>query len=263
VSLSLFVSLATALALGVAVIALWLLSLRLRDASIADVFWGPSFALVVAVALAVGGGGPRGPFVAVMVGLWAARLALHIAVRRRGHGEDRRYAAMRRRDADAFRWTSLPKVFLLQGGLAWVLGAPLVAAILSPEPLGPLDLLGAVVWLAGFACEAVADEQLRRFRASGGPSGRVLDTGLWAWTRHPNYFGETVLWWGFWVVACAAGAWWTVWSPCLVTFLLLRVSGVTLLEPDLVQRRPAYAAYARAVPTFLPRPPRRTGEGRR
>lgn len=235
---------------------LWVVSLPLRDASIVDSFWGPAFLVASAAYVLRSGASPRAVLILILVALWALRLAIHIFTRNRGHGEDRRYVAMREQAGAAFWWVSLFRVFLLQAVLAWLISAPLAAAIASAAPLGLADALGVLLWGAGLAIETAADAQLRAFRADPAARGTVLRTGVWAWSRHPNYFGEALLWWGYFVLALAAGAGWTIFAPLLMTFLLVRVSGVALLERDLAQRKPGYADYMREVPSFIPRPPR-------
>ncbi len=236
----------------------WIASVRLRDASIVDWFWGPAF-LVAAVTYVIRAGTltARSDVLIVIVAVWALRLAVHIYIRNRGHGEDARYQVFRAQAGDAFWWISFFRVFLLQSILAAIISAPLLAAAFADAPLGPLDWLGVAVWLVGFSFEALADLQLRRFRADPATRGQVLRTGLWAWTRHPNYFGEAVLWWGYFLVALSSGGWWTIFAPLLMTFLLVRVSGVALLEQTVVARRPGYADYIRDVPAFIPRRPGR------
>ncbi|HEY6100998.1 MAG TPA: DUF1295 domain-containing protein [Anaeromyxobacter sp.] len=239
--------------------AAWGASLRLRDASIADVVWGPAIAGLGWIALALGPGTTaRGTLLVALATVWAARLAVHLARRRRGKGEDRRYRAMRERHGARFATVSLFTVFLVQAGLQWAVAAPLLAAA-SPgmaRPLGPLDAIGAALFGAGFLVEALADAQLARFLSDRGAAGRVMDRGLWRWSRHPNYFGEAVLWWGLGVVAAAGGAPWALAGPLLLTLLLLRVSGVTLLESTIADRRPGYAEYVARTSAFVPRPPR-------
>jgi steroid 5-alpha reductase family enzyme len=237
---------------------LWIVSLRLQDASIADPFWGPGFLVVTVVYLVVHGDpSPRGLLVTGLVAAWAARLGLHLLTRNRAEGEDPRYAAMRARGGASFAWSSLFTVFWLQAAILWVVSLPVLGAIAGTVPLGPLDALGAAVFLGGFFTEAIADAQLVRFRADPANRGRILDSGLWRYSRHPNYFGDAVLWWGIYLLAVAAGAAWTVVGPALMTFLLLRVSGVTLLERGLRERKPGYDAYARRTSAFVPWPPRR------
>lgn len=246
-----------ALALALALVPLWALSVRLRDVSIVDPFWGPGFAIVATVTLARhSDGGPRAWLVWALVGVWALRLAVHL-LRRRGHGEDFRYAAMRARHGPSFVWTSLGIVFGLQGALILGIAAPVLAAVsAAPGPLGPLDAAGALLWAAGFTFEAVGDHQLQAFKQDPANRGRVCDRGLWRYTRHPNYFGDALLWWGLGLFGASVGAWITLLGPALMTFLLVRVSGVALLEKDIAERRPAYRDYIRRTSAFLPWFPR-------
>ncbi len=187
-----------------------------------------------------------------LAGAWALRLSIYIAWRHRGQPEDRRYQAIRRRNEPNFQWKSLYLVFGLQALLGWLVAAPLMAAVASPAPWSPLDGVGVAVAAFGLLYEAVADAQMARFRADPRNRGTVMDRGLWRFSRHPNYFGECCLWWGLWLVAAGAGAWWTVLSPLLMTVLLLKVSGVPLLEQDLGRHRPGYADYVRRTPSFVP-----------
>lgn len=235
--------------------AAWLVSLYLDDVSIVDLLWGPAFALLTWGYLAMdGGAGLRPWLVAALVTLWAVRLAWHLTARHQG--EDPRYTAMRERNGPAFRWRSLVTVFWLQAALVWVLSWPLLMAVRVGGSPGLLDALGTGLFVAGFVFEAVADLQLTRFRRRPDSAGRVLDGGLWRYSRHPNYFGEALLWWGLWMLAVPAGGWWTVFSPILMTWLLLRVSGVPLLEGRLKQNRPEYESYAGRTSAFVPWPPR-------
>lgn len=246
--------------LGVAVVALatWVVSLARRDVSIVDSLWGPMIALAAWVyALLAPLTGPRELLVLGLASLWAVRLSGHITRRNHGQGEDRRYQAIRARNQPHFEYKSLYLVFGLQAGLAWIVALPLMAALAGDRPLGWLDGLGAALWLFGLGYEALADRQLARFKADAANQGKIMDRGLWAWSRHPNYFGECLVWWGAWLMAVAAGAAWTVISPLLMTVLLLRVSGVALLEKDLAERRPAYRDYMARTSAFVPWPPRR------
>jgi steroid 5-alpha reductase family enzyme len=194
--------------------------------------------------------------VLVLVTVWAVRLAAFLAARNWNAPEDHRYQAIRARNQPHFEWKSLYLVFGLQGLLAWLVSAPLAAAVASPAPLGPLDWIGGLLVAFGIVFEAVADAQLARFRRDPASAGRVLDSGLWRWSRHPNYFGECCVWWGFYLLAVAAGGAWTVFAPLLMTLLLLRVSGVALLEKDIGERRPAYRDYVARTSAFIPWPPR-------
>jgi steroid 5-alpha reductase family enzyme len=235
----------------------WGVSVLKHDVSIVDRIWSLLIlSAALAYALGVGLKMPRTAMVLVLVSVWALRLSLHITLRGWGEPEDRRYQAIRARNEPGFQWKSLYLVFLLQGGLAWVISLPLLAALSSDRPLSWLDVLGSLVWLVGFLFETIADWQLARFKADPSNRGRVLDTGLWRYSRHPNYFGEFLVWWGFFLIALAAGGWWSLISPLLMTVLLLRVSGVTLLEQDIVERRPAYRDYMRRTNAFFPGPRR-------
>jgi steroid 5-alpha reductase family enzyme len=235
----------------------WVYSVARRNVAIVDSLWSLMIlASPVVYLLATGPAGPRGTLVLAMVAVWALRLSAHITVRNHGHGEDRRYQAIRRNNEPHFWFKSLYIVFGLQAVLAWFVAMPAVAAVASPAPLGWLDGLAVAVWGAGMFFEAVGDWQLMRFQRRRESEGEVLDTGLWRYTRHPNYFGEALLWWGIYLAAVAAGAWWTLASPILMTFLLLRVSGVALLEKDIAERRPAYRAYVERTSAFIPAPPK-------
>jgi steroid 5-alpha reductase family enzyme len=243
---------------AVAAFATWLLSLYLRDVSIVDSLWSLLF-LLAACCYALGAGqpGPRTPLILLLTGVWALRLAVFITWRNWGHGEDRRYQAIRARNQPHFELKSLYLVFLLQAVLAWLISLPLFGAIVSPGPPGALDVAGAALWLVGLVFEAGGDWQLARFKADPGNQGKVMDRGFWRLTRHPNYFGDFCVWWGFYAIAVSAGAWWSFPGPLLMSLLLMRVSGVTLLEKDIGERRPQYADYVRRTNAFFPGLPKR------
>jgi len=235
----------------------WLASLPLRNVSIVDSLWSLMF-LAAAAAYAYLQPGPLGAravLVLVLVAVWAIRLSAYITWRNRGHGEDFRYQKIRANNDPGFAFKSLYIVFGLQAGLAWVISLPLLAAIDSSVPLGWLDLAGVALWLVGMVFEAGGDWQLARFKADPANRGKVLDSGLWRYTRHPNYFGDFCVWWGLFLVALAGGGWWSVVGPLLMSFLLLKVSGVALLEKDIGERRPAYRDYVRRTSAFFPGPP--------
>ena len=237
----------------VVAVIVWAASVPLRDVSIVDSAW-PLLVLapvLVAVAL-VPQAGPRTPWLPLLAGAWALRLAVYITWRHRGHGEDPRYAKIRARNEPNFALKSLYLVFGLQALLAWVVALPVVAAVESAARWNAVDVIGIALFALGLVIEAVSDAQLARFKAAPGNRGRVMAQGLWRYSRHPNYFGEFCVWWGLWLVALAAGAWWTVASPLLMSVLLLKVSGVTLLERDIADRRPAYHAYAARTNAFFP-----------
>lgn len=245
----------TPIVIAVALFLLWLLSLKLKDASIVDIFWGLGFAMVaVTTYLATDGFAGRKQLITALTIIWGVRLAWHIGSRNIGKGEDYRYQAMRKKLGAKFPIMSLFTVFLLQGALMWLISMPLQAAQIPAQPdrLTVWDSAGLLVWIVGFLFEAIGDWQLRRFKSDPANKGKLMDQGLWAFTRHPNYFGDALLWWGFYLIACAAGAWWTVFSPALMTFLLLKVSGVAMLERSLTKTKPEYEAYARRTNAFLP-----------
>jgi steroid 5-alpha reductase family enzyme len=245
---------------------IWIASLARRDASIVDVFWGPGFALVACVYAALADGWPPRKMLALaLVSLWGLRLAVHISWRSRGMGEDYRYVEMRERHGERFWWVSLFTVFLLQGVLLWVISAPLLQVIRASEPTGwtEFDLAALILFFIGFLFEAVGDLQLARFRSDPRNRGKVLRSGLWRYTRHPNYFGDAVVWWSFFLLALGTpGSLWTVYSPLMMTFLLLNVSGVGLLEKKLNRTRSEYADYVAETNAFLPWFPRTTAGSR-
>ncbi len=235
----------------------WLVSLLKRDVSIVDSLWSLIFlALCTTYFLLNEFTTLRGTIVLALVALWAVRLSAYITWRNWGEPEDARYQAMRRKHSPNFALKSLGIVFLLQGTLAWIISLPLLAATTGSIPLNYIDMLAIALVLFGVMYESIADAQLAAFKASPENRGKVMDTGLWRNTRHPNYFGECCVWWGFYLFALAAGGWWSVLSPVLMTFLLLRVSGVTLLEKDIVERRPAYRDYISRTNAFIPGPVR-------
>jgi steroid 5-alpha reductase family enzyme len=231
----------------------WIVSFFKGDVSIVDSLWSLIFlALCTAYFLLNEFTTARGIIVLALVAAWALRLSAYITWRNWGEPEDARYQAMRRRHAPNFAIKSLWLVFLLQGVLAWVISLPLLAAVTGSRPLHLIDIAALALVLFGILFESIADAQLSAFRAQPGNRGNVMDKGLWRYTRHPNYFGECCVWWGFYLFAVAAGGWWSILSPLLMTFLLLRVSGVALLESDIAERRPAYRDYIRRTNAFFP-----------
>lgn len=254
--MSLAVLLLTALATSLgAMFLLWCLSLALRDASIVDIWWGPGFALIAGVTFALA---PEGnPLATALTALWGLRLGAYLLVRNAGHGEDPRYQAMRRHHGERFPVRSLMTVFALQGVLMWLVSMPVQVANHGGGGAGLTAALGFGLWAVGLFFEAVGDLQLARFKADPENKGRVMDRGLWRYTRHPNYFGDACAGWGIWLVCLGApGALWTVLSPALMTFFLLRISGVALLERSIGKRRPEYAEYQRRTSAFFPLPPK-------
>lgn len=239
----------------------WLISLAVKDSSIVDIFWGTGFAIITFIYfLLTDGYETRQILVLALVVIWGLRLSLHIGSRNIGKGEDFRYQKWRQEAGPSYWWVSFFKVFLLQGVILWIVSAPLLAAQYhtTPASLTVLDILGVLVWGVGFFFEAVGDWQLRQFKADPSNKGKVMDHGLWRYTRHPNYFGDAVLWWGYFLLALSTpGGFLTVFSPAIMTYLLVRVSGVAMLERTLQRSKPEYAEYIRRTSAFLPMPPKK------
>jgi steroid 5-alpha reductase family enzyme len=244
--------LALVLILGIAVAA-WAISVAIRNVAFVDSLWSLFF-LVAALVFAVAAWplSARGLLVTVLVAIWALRLSIYITARNWGEPEDYRYQKIRANNEPGFAFKSLYIVFGLQGVLAWIIAMPLMPAIMKPGNIGLLEILAFSLWLVGFVFEAGGDYQLSRFKSDASNKGRVLNTGLWRFTRHPNYFGDFCIWWAFYLFAFAAGGWWTVVSPLLMSILLLKVSGVAMLEKTITQRRPDYADYIRRTNAFFP-----------
>jgi len=227
--------------------------------SIVDPVWPLAFLIAHGVYIAVAPGpvGARAWLTFGLIAVWTVRLGGYLTWRKFAEpGEDRRYTAMREKRGPAFATSSLWIVFWLQAALAWFVSLPLLSTSLSTRPLGLLDALGALLFAFGWLFETVGDLQLARFKGDPKNRGKVLRTGLWRWTRHPNYFGNACMWWGVFAIALAGGGWWSFPGPLFMTFLLLQVSGVRLLEADIKERRPEYADYIRRTSAFVPRKPR-------
>jgi len=245
-------------AIAVIMLGAWLASIWKRDVSIVDTLWSLLFLAAALVYFALQPQpGARAYLALSLVAIWALRLSVHIGWRNRGSGEDRRYRAIRVNNEPRFWLKSLYIVFALQGALAAIISLPLLIAIQGQAELGPLDMIAVALWMIGITFETVGDLQLAAFKRSKENQGKVMDRGLWRYTRHPNYFGDCCVWWAFYLLALSAGGWWTIISPVLMTWLLLKVSGVSLLEHDIGERRPAYADYKRRTSSFIPWPPRR------
>ncbi len=260
--------LTNALAIGLMMAFVWLLSLPLKDASIVDMFWGLGFVLVAWTTWGQAPGDPaRKLLIAVLVTIWGARLSGYIAWRNIGHGEDPRYQAMREKAGPRFPLLSLVRVFLLQGVVMWIVSLPIQAGQVPADRPAPtwLDWLGLACWGVGVFFEGVGDFQLARFKSNPENRGRVLNHGLWRYTRHPNYFGDFLMWWGLYLIALAAAPaanWWTAVGPFIMSFFLMRVSGVTLLEKSLKESKgPAYEDYIRRTNAFFPGPPKPESAG--
>ena len=248
-----------ALAITVLMIVTWVISLVLKNASIVDVAWGIGFVAVAwMVAARVDGNVDRQFLIVAMTTLWGVRLAVYLFIRNRGAGEDHRYRAMRKRWGSRFPLVSLGTVFVLQGVLMWIVSLPVQLGQVQESPdVGVLAWLGVAVWAVGLFFEAVGDAQLAQFREDPANEGLVMDRGLWKYTRHPNYFGDACVWWGIALVAAetTVGRWGLI-GAVVMTVLLRKVSGVTLLEKSLVKRRAGYEEYIARTSPFLPRPPK-------
>ncbi|MFD5881801.1 DUF1295 domain-containing protein [Streptomyces yangpuensis] len=234
---------------------------RLRLHRVVDIAWGVAFSAVAATTylLSAGHGDPeRRLLVAAATVLWGLRLSAHIAWRSRSHGEDPRYTALLDKARGNRTWYALRTVYLLQAALVWLISLPVQVASYAGGPVGLLGVLGLIVWAAGLGFEAVGDHQLARFKEDPANRGRIMDRGLWGWTRHPNYFGDSLVWWGIYLLACASlsSALLSLVSPVVMTGLLTVGSGKRLLEKHMAGR-PGYAEYAARTSGFLPRPPRR------
>jgi len=239
---------------------LWPLSIWLRNASIVDPFWGMGF-VITALYGCLKFGIPAKPMhfaVLILLVIWGLRLSVYLFIRNLGKGEDPRYQAFRAKYGPERYWyVSLFQVFWLQGFIMWVVFLP-VTAVWMKSATGFLlvpGLVGMLLWLAGFLIEAFGDWQLWKFKQNPLNKGKILDSGLWAWTRHPNYFGESLIWWGFGLIAASYGLWFALISPVLMTWLLLKISGVKMTEEKLLRERPDYADYVKRVPAFFPRKP--------
>lgn len=248
-----------ALVIAILMVGTWLLSLVLKNASIVDITWGLGF---VAVAwsgrIDTDGNAARQWLLTVLVSVWGVRLAGYLFWRNHGKGEDFRYRAMRKHWGQRFGLVSLVTVFALQGTLMWIVSLPVQLGQARATAIGPLAYIGAAVWLIGIGFEAVGDLQLARFKADPSNAGRVMDQGLWRYTRHPNYFGDSLVWWGIALIAAetGTGAWGLI-GAAVMTVLLLKVSGVALLEKSLVKRRDGYREYVARTSAFVPLPPKR------
>lgn len=249
---------------------LWRVSLRTGDCSVVDLYWGFGFGVIAWINLALAGNWRTAPVVlACLVTVWSLRLGIHLAIRHsRATEEDPRYAEMRRRNGPGWERRSFWMVFMLQAVVMWLIALPLHLSLASPtvadDGLPPVAIAGIALFVAGMLVEALADAALARFKRDPRNAGRLLTTGLFAWSRHPNYFGETLLWWGLGLLALSiAGTPVVLVGPALLTLLLLKVSGIPPLEAHL-SSRDGFADYVARTSPFLPLPPQaargRTGD---
>jgi steroid 5-alpha reductase family enzyme len=230
-------------------VVLWIVSVRIHNSSIVDIFWGPAFALVAWLTVLEFQPGPRGLLVAGLVSVWGLRLGIYLARRNLGHGEDKRYVAMRSRHGAAWWWRSLFIVFGLQGVLVWIVSLPVRTAIVATfDGWRWTDLVGVALVVVGVGFESIGDWQLASFKARPENKGKIMNQGLWRYTRHPNYFGDFVTWWGFGVLGAD---WFSLMGPVVMSVLLIRVSGKALLEAGM-RGRPGFDEYEKATSGFFP-----------
>ena len=244
----------TLVALFIIAFTLWIVSRIKHDVGIVDSFWsllilvaGLCFLVFTDTSIT-----DRHGVVMLLLTAWAIRLAAHITWRNWGQEEDNRYQSIRENNQPNFEFKSLYIVFLLQAFLALIVALPLMSIFSSETAINSLDYIAFALWITGMSFETVSDLQLARFKASDKNRGKVLNTGLWRYSRHPNYFGEFCIWWAFFLFAVASGYWWSIVSPLLMSILLLKVSGVSLLESTISERRPEYASYSRTTNAFFP-----------
>ena len=235
---------------------LWIWSVFIKNVSIIDIFWGLGFVIVnMFYACMSGDLTARKLLVLILVSIWGLRLAIYLAIRNTGKGEDFRYQEFRRNyGPKRYWWFSFFQTFLLQGALIMVVSLPLLGinSSTSNGTLNVLDYIGIVVWLIGFTFEAVGDFQLTRFKRNFKNKGKVLNTGFWKYTRHPNYFGDSAVWWAYAILSIAAGSYWQIVGSIVMTFLILKISGVSLLEKTLKESKPQYRDYIEKTNSFFP-----------
>ncbi|TNF98454.1 MAG: DUF1295 domain-containing protein [Gammaproteobacteria bacterium] len=237
----------------------WLISIKKNDVSIVDSIWSLMILEAGFVYFAVAETwNVRNTLILSLLLIWALRLSIHITSRNWGEGEDRRYQKIRVKYSPNFAYKSLWIIFIFQAIVAWIISLPLWPALSSGTGLHVIDYIAMGLWLTGMVFESVADWQLQQFKANPDNHNRVMDRGLWRYSRHPNYFGEALIWWAFYLFSFASGAWWTFPAPILMTWLLLKFSGVVMLEQDITDRRPGYRQYIKTTNAFLPGRPRQT-----
>ncbi|MBK7711494.1 MAG: DUF1295 domain-containing protein [Bacteroidales bacterium] len=235
---------------------LWIVSILIKNVSIVDIFWGAGFVITSAYYfLNSNGNETRKIILMTLVALWGLRLTVYLAWRNIGKGEDFRYREFRRKYGEKrYWWISFFQTFLLQGVLMWLISAPLLGAQYFGKdfPPGLIDFTGIALWIIGFAFEAGGDIQLALFKSDPSNKGKVLNKGFWHYTRHPNYFGDSAVWWGFGLICIASGSYWPVLSSLLMTALIIKVSGVALLEKTLKEEKPHYREYIEKTSSFIP-----------
>ena len=241
---------------------LWIVSLLVKDASIVDIFWGPAF-IVLGSSLLVSMDqvySERSLFILFLVSLWAIRLASHIGFRNIGHGEDFRYVEWRKESGKNYWWHSFIRVFLLQGGLCTLVGVSIYFGYLNEKPLSFIEtMFSSTIFFIGLAWESISDLQLKAFRKNPKNKGKICKSGLWKYSRHPNYFGDSLFWWGITIYCFALSNNLLIFiAPIIMTYLLLRVSGVTMLENRLSKKKDGYTEYINSTSSFIIMPKRKS-----
>jgi steroid 5-alpha reductase family enzyme len=235
----------------------WIVSVFRQNVTHVDSMWSLFFLLAsFAYVESFSAISARGLIVLNLLTIWALRLSIYLTRRNWGPHEDHRYVAIRQNNTPHFKWTSLYIVFGLQAVLAWIISLPILGSINSSTPLNIIDIVGILLTVFGITWESIADWQLTKFKRMNTNQHKVLNSGVWRYSRHPNYFGECCVWWGFFLIALAGGAWWSLPSVILMTLLLLKVSGVALLEKDIAERRPEYLHYIKTTNSFIPGKPK-------
>lgn len=244
---------------------LWLISIIIKNVSIVDLFWGLGFVLTAGFYfLKTDGTGFRKIILMALVAIWGLRLSIYLAWRNLGKGEDFRYKQFRKNYGEKrYWWISFFQTFLLQGVLMWMISAPLLGAqfYANNKPFTLFDIIGIMFWIIGFSFEAGGDYQLARFRSDPLNKGKVFDKGFWRYTRHPNYFGDSSVWWGYGFICIAAGSYFPAIGSVIMTALIIKVSGVALLEKSLKEQKPQYKEYIEKTSAFLPWFPKKTASG--
>ena len=234
---------------------LWVVGVIVKNVSIVDLFWGFGFVMISGFYfLKTDGFELRKIIILILVAVWGLRLSFYLAWRNIGEGEDYRYKEFRKKYGSRYWWVSFFQTFLLQGFLMWLISAPLLGAQYygRDNSIGVMDCIGFFFWITGFIFETAGDLQLARFKSDPANKNKVMDKGLWHYTRHPNYFGDTMVWWGFGFLCFATGSYLPVLGSFLMTVLIIKVSGVSLLEKSLKVRKPQYKDYIEKTSSFIP-----------
>jgi len=251
-----FLFLKAALVILICIILLWILSVYLKNASIVDIFWGSGFVIVNAVYFFYQDVVYTRHIILIgLVTLWGLRLSIYLAYRNIGKGEDFRYQEFRRKyGTHRYWWVSFFQVFLLQGVLILIVSLPLLGSnnYTQSNQISWIDYVAILVWIIGFIFESVGDYQLTKFKSNLSNKGKVLNTGLWKYTRHPNYFGDAAIWWGYALFCASSGIYWPILGSVAMTFLIIKISGVSLLEDSLKDKKPEYQNYMKQTSSFFP-----------